>query len=127
MTLRDVWDKFLKDYKYSSFDKIIYFKRGYVHSRFEIKLRKQDNLYNKVVDTFQNNLNSIVIFNLPESSTDLILDKFHKNGYVTLEEMKNIFVDNLLLPNFSKTGINNSEFVTTNQIPKYNSLNLYIK
>jgi hypothetical protein len=126
MTLRNVWDNLLKDYDNIYLNKCIIFRRV-MNQKCEIKFKNDDNIFNKISGLIFDNLENLSINNLPIQHGEEIVNKFHKNNYIKIQDIKNILIDNNLQPTFSRTGINNTEVIINNSFPKYTSINLFVK
>ena len=126
MTLRNVWDNLLKDYDNIYLNKCIIFRRV-MNKKCEIKFKNDDNIFNKISGLIFNNLENLSINNLPIKHGEEIVNKFHKNNCIKIQDIKNILIDNNLQPTFSRNGINNTEVIINNSFPKYTSINLFVK
>ena len=126
MTLRNVWDNLLRDYDNVYLNKCIIFRRV-MNQKCEIKFKNDDNIFNKISGLIFDNLENLSINNLPIQHGEEIVNKFHKNNYIKIQDIKNILIDNNLQPTFSRNGINNSEVINNNSFPKYTSINLFVK
>jgi hypothetical protein len=126
MTLRNVWDNLLKDYDNIYLNKCIIFRRV-MNQKCEIKFKNDDNIFNNISGLIFVNLENLSINNLPIQHGEEIVNKFHKNNCIKIQDIKNILIDNNLQPTFSRTGINNTEVIINNSFPKYTSINLFVK
>lgn len=126
MTLRNVWDNLLKDYDNVYLNKCIIFRRV-MNQKCEIKFKNDDNIFNKISGLIFVNLENLSINNLPIQHGEEIVNKFHKNNCIKIQDIKNILIDNNLQPTFSRNGINNTEVIINNSFPKYTSINLFVK